>query len=131
MRALQRLAQAVDLVALGRERRAQVLELGRRRRRLLVALREGLTQVAQLLLPVGELAIALVHVAVLRFDLVPRLGSGLLALRQLPTQLLEVAFVGRQELTLLLDLVLALVQRELERRSRGRRVRPILLEPAA
>ena len=128
--ALQRLSQAVDLVALGRDRRAQVLEVGRRRRRLLVALREGLTQVAQLLLPVGELALALVH-SVPRFDLVLRLGNGLLALRQLPTQLLEVVFVGRQQLTLFLDLVLALVERELERRSRGPRVVPILLEPTA
>ena len=109
IRAVQRVAQAVDLLPWAAEGRAQVLELGGRCReplvasQPLVAFRERLAQVAKLLLPIRELAVALLHLALLLVELAPCFGRGLLALRELAPKLLEVALVGRQQLTLLVD----------------------------
>ena len=85
-----------------------------------------LAQVAKLLLPIRELAVALLHLTLLLVELPPRFRRGLLALPKLLAKLLEVALVGRQQLALLVDRLLALVQRDLERCPTGSRVVPIL-----
>ena len=81
-----------------------MLELGRSRcREPLIALRECLAQVAKLLLPIRELAVALLHLALLLVELPPRFRRGLLALPELAPKLVEIALVGRQQLALLVD----------------------------
>ena len=116
---------------MGGEGGANLLELAGAGRSTADRVPQSLGQLAQLLLPVRELALALLH----RRDVVPRPGAApggrLLALGELTPQLLEVALVGREQLALLVELLLALVKRDLERRSRGPDVVPILLDPAA
>ena len=103
------------------DRRAlRVLELGRRaataraRPARADACRECSSQVAKLLLPLRELAVALR--APSRCWLVELRAAlsrcGLLALRELLPSSSKLALVGRQQLTLLVDCLLALVQRD-------------------
>ena len=131
IRAVQRIAQAIDVVTLGGQRRAQLLELAGGGRVPVVALRERLAKLAKLLLPIGQLAIALEHLDAMFLDETSRFRGSLLPLLDLAAQLGEVAFVGRKEVPLSVDLVLALVQRDLQSRPRGAHVVSILLEPAA
>ncbi len=115
-----------------------MLELGRRCceplvafREPLIAFRECLSQVAKLLLPIRELAVALLHLTVLLVELPPRFRRGLLALPKLLAKLLEAALVGRQQLALIIDCLLALVQRDLERCPTGSGVISVLRQPTA
>ena len=97
----------------------------------LVAFRERLPELAKLLLPIGQLAVALEHLEAMRLDETSRFGGCLLALLELGPQLREVAFVRREQLALSVDVVLALVKRQLEGRPGGTHVVSVLLEPAA
>ena len=64
-------------------------------------------------------------------ELPPRFRGGLLALAELLPKLLEAALVGRQQLALFVDRLLALVQRDLERCPTGSGVVPVLCQAAA
>jgi hypothetical protein len=126
--------------------------------RLLLAVGEILARIGQRSLEIGKLAsqlgddllasrdfaITLVYLALALLELALRVRDGLLALGELALaiaerrialgelalQILEVALVGGQQLTLSLDLVLALVQRVLQSHARGRGVLPILFDAA-
>src|SRR6185436_16544968 len=110
----RRRAQNLDLLGLSRQRRADVLEVGGCRLGPLVALRERLADLPHGLPGVFELALASDDLLALLFDPVAQVGRGLLAFRELATQLGKIALVRRHELALLLELLLALVQRDLE-----------------